>query len=288
MKHVLLALTLVLITTASSAQGIPVIVTDPNGACLPTDSPYATCRVADGTWATTLQPRDGDGDGTTDAYYDTTLNITWLADTHKIRGTAFDAGNVNQEYDGNNDGLVPWAPAVAWAADLTLFGKTDWRLPRLFGAPPTDMTVCIEGPSDYVGGYCLYPDPGTSELAWLYYVTLGNKTYRNSPEHWGFRNAGPFTMLRELPLVWFENDYTNDFINGVDYSMAWSFWLKVGRQSPDNSDTSVAWAVHDGDVLAAPAAAVPEPSTWMLLLLGVGIFVISVRTKQRSRQLTRA
>ena len=31
-----------------------------------------------GTWETTLQARNLDGDTTTDAFYDTALSITWL------------------------------------------------------------------------------------------------------------------------------------------------------------------------------------------------------------------
>jgi hypothetical protein len=31
-----------------------------------------------GTWETTLQARDINGDGVVDAYYDTALNVVWL------------------------------------------------------------------------------------------------------------------------------------------------------------------------------------------------------------------
>ena len=43
-----------------------------------------------GTWETTLQARDIDGDGTVDAWYDTALDLTWLADANAGAGTAFD------------------------------------------------------------------------------------------------------------------------------------------------------------------------------------------------------
>ena len=39
--------------------------------------------LGQGTWETTLQARDLNGDSVTDAYYDTSLNITWLANANK-------------------------------------------------------------------------------------------------------------------------------------------------------------------------------------------------------------
>ena len=45
------------------------------------NSAWAAPIIGQGTWETTLQARDLDGDlTTTEAFYDTTLNITWLAD----------------------------------------------------------------------------------------------------------------------------------------------------------------------------------------------------------------
>ena len=54
------------------------------------------------TWETTLQARDLDGDTVTDAFYDTTLNVTWLRNA-----------NVN--------GQMTWNDANPWAANL-VFG----------------------------------------------------------------------------------------------------------------------------------------------------------------------
>jgi len=44
------------------------------------------------------------------AVYDTDLDITWLA-------------------DANANGLMTWANANTWAANLMVGGFTDWRLP---------------------------------------------------------------------------------------------------------------------------------------------------------------
>lgn len=67
-----------------------------------------------GTWESTLQGRDLDGNlSTFEAYYDTSLNITWLADTN---------------YAGMS---MDWSTANTWAAALNPYGSgiTGWRLP---------------------------------------------------------------------------------------------------------------------------------------------------------------
>jgi hypothetical protein len=51
-----------------------------------------------GTWQTTLQARDLDGDGQIDAFYDTVLNITWLRDANANR--AADLNNLEQYCTG--------------------------------------------------------------------------------------------------------------------------------------------------------------------------------------------
>ncbi|HEB56139.1 MAG TPA: hypothetical protein ENI98_07515, partial [Gammaproteobacteria bacterium] len=75
---------------------------------------YAAPITGQGTWESTLQGRDLDGDlSTFEAYYDTALDITWLADAN-YAGTPMD-----------------WATANNWAANLNPYnsGITGWRLP---------------------------------------------------------------------------------------------------------------------------------------------------------------
>jgi hypothetical protein len=63
-----------------------------------------------GTWETTLQARDLDGDGTTVAFYDTELNVTWLRDV-------------------NNNTNMNFSQAKTWASNLVVGGYSGWRLP---------------------------------------------------------------------------------------------------------------------------------------------------------------
>lgn len=84
----------------------------------------------------TLQSRDLNGDTVTDAFYDATLNITWLRNA-----------NVN--------GAMNWNDAVAWAAGYSIGSYDDWRL-------PTATDNCA-------GDNCT-----GSESGHLWYTELGN------------------------------------------------------------------------------------------------------------------
>lgn len=94
-----------------------------------------------GTWDSTLQPRDLDGDGAADAFFDTERNITWLR-------------------DANLNGLMNWTAATAWAANLNIGGHSGWRLPSSFNLD--GKTLC--GTS-----HCF-----ESEMGHLFYQVLGN------------------------------------------------------------------------------------------------------------------
>src|SRR3989344_2069321 len=79
-----------------------------------------------GAWETTLQGRDLDGNlATFEAYYDTALNITWLANANAGAGSSFDDGTYV------TDGAMSWINANAWAASLNFNGITGWRLPTV-------------------------------------------------------------------------------------------------------------------------------------------------------------
>ena len=107
-----------------------------------------------GTWEATLEARDINGDGTVDAYYDIALDLTWLADW-----------NVN--------GRQHWNTNLTWATGLDVYGVTGWRLPSIIdtGSPGCDWS--------YAGGTdCGYNvDTGSSEMAHMWYVTLGKIAY---------------------------------------------------------------------------------------------------------------
>jgi hypothetical protein len=226
-----------------------------------------------GTWETTLQGRDLDGDFSNgfEAYYDTVLDITWLA---------------NANYAGMT---MNWSTANAWAAGLTLGGYTDWRLPT---TNPIDGTTADDATLSYIGtedrGYnvsapgTFYAGSTASEMAYMFYNTLGNLAYCDPATStvsscsglqtgWGLTNTGPFSNVQSN-FYWSATEYA------PSTSLAWYFDTYIGYQDGTNKPYNLyAWAVHTGDV---GASVVPVPAAaW---LFGSGLLgLIGVSRKRR-------
>lgn len=192
-----------------------------------------------GDWETTLQARDINGDGIVDAYYDTALNITWLANANAGAGSAYDDGA------NTTDGRMTYASAQSWVASLDVYGVGGWRLPTMIGASTTN-----------------------SEISHMYCVALGdfgpcNPLTSTPPGTWGFTNTGPFSNLLSQ-FFW----TATVAAPGVAWAWAADPISAYHTQEPVGNH-NLAWAVHSGDIMAA----VPEPSNYALLLLGlVGLY----------------
>ncbi len=181
-----------------------------------------------------------------DMVYDTDLDITWLADANFAKTSGFDA-----------DGQMTWADANAWAADLTVGGGTDWRLPRALN---TDGT-----------GPCRGFNCTGSEIGHLFYtelgVTLGNSILISvDPDLNLFSNI-------QSDTYWFaEQDMDNT-------QLAWHFFLNFGLQSSGNKNgLEFAWAVHPGDI---GATVIPIPLSGTILLIGLGFIGFIHRSRLR-------
>jgi hypothetical protein len=223
-----------------------------------------------GTWETTLQGRDLDGNLTTfEAYYDTDLNITWLA---------------NANYAGT---VMSWPTANAWAAGLNPYGSgiTGWRLPTVIDKDGPDADALGNDGCYYAysGTDCGYNvDTATGEMAHLFYATLGNKAYYSTTgtaaqPGWGLTNTGPFAL--QAGYYWSATEYapgTGD---------AWFFHFNYGNQVYFPKANEVpAWAVHSGDVGAPSdlgASTVPVPAT--LWLFGSGLIGLLGMSRKRRR-----
>lgn len=203
-----------------------------------------------GSWETTLLARDINRDGTVDAYFDTLLGVTWLADANAAAGTAFDDGS------NANDGALSQANALAWAASLNVFGITGWSLPiATVGARGCDMQRPLP-----TCGYGV--DPSSSQFANLYFSALGNAssidTTGNPLPSGGLTNTGPFANI-QLSNYWTGTEAS------IDPSYAWMFEMGSGYQTIyRNGSDWHAWAVHVGDV-----GSVPEPASLALVCLAL-------------------
>lgn len=196
--------------------------------------------------------------------YDTDLGITWY-DAPAVFGT--------------------WGDSMTWAQTLRvsttyLSNITGWRLPNtvpVHGSTynydysyngSTDLGYNISAPGS------AYPGSKGSEMAYLFYVDLGNKglyTVGGSQNQSGVGlvNTGPFTNL--LPF---------DYWSGTAYSgTAWpgpflhgGAWIFDGdglQGAVGQASTMYALAVHSGDV----GAPVPIPGAILLFapgLVGLG------------------
>lgn len=121
----------------------------------------ATAVPGQGTWETTLQDRDLNGDGVTDAFYDTTRSITWLRDARQA------------EY-------VDWGTANLWVNNLSFGGYSDWRLPNALDA---DGRLCQ-------GYRCT-----GSEIGNLWLTVLGNLDETVFNGNAASHNSGDFVNL---------------------------------------------------------------------------------------------
>ena len=149
------------------------------------------------------------------AYYDTVLDITWLANAKLVLTNQFGLSLSTLEIDDTpntvgSTGLITWTNANAWIGGMNTanyLGFNNWRLPTMIdtGAPG-----CVWSNN---GGDCGYnvrtssgspPYPATvvySEMASLFYDTLGNLAYYDTAGNpnqpgWGFSNTGPFSVVQ--------------------------------------------------------------------------------------------
>jgi hypothetical protein len=238
-----------------------------NAVC-PPGAPV-TCLAGQGDWANTLTARSFDGGATVGGYFDSSLNITWLADADK--------GPVDS-------GTMTWSAATGWAHSLVVGGigngangpQDYWRLPTMTDTGGSGCDFSYSGGTDC--GYNV--QTGTSEMAHMFYVTLGDKAYcppgdatcAGGPQAgWGLTNTGPFANLQSY-FYW-----TNLAYAPSPGSDAWLFASSHGSQDPTNQGGGFyAWAVHAGDVGVAP---VPLPAgVW---LFGSGLIGLTALSRRR-------
>ena len=152
-----------------------------------------------------LQGRDLNGSaGSFEAYYDTDLNITWLANA-----------NVN--------GTLIWSVANTWAANLSIVDTVNnitydnWRLPTTL-QPDASCSVQVSGVSY---GYCT-----GSEMGHLFYAELdgtGNESILTS----GDPDLAKFTNL-QANTYWSGLECTR--VACPEGFSAWSFDFSNGLQ----------------------------------------------------------
>ncbi len=214
------------------------------------------------------------------AYFDTNANLTWLADV-KYAQTS---GYLSKHNIGTIVGGMTWNGAKNWVSSLNVDSVTGWRLPTMIDTGTPGCNFSISGTDC---GYNVQTGSAAtvvySELASLWYDTLGNKGFFNSS---GQRSSGFYTNKNNWsPFINFDVRSTlNLFWTGVENStatyQAWYFNGYLGMQAANNFKTNqlLAWAVHSGDVSAVPLPA----SAW---LFGSGLLGLIGLVKRKSKNI---
>jgi len=208
-----------------------------------------------------LQGRDMDGNlATYEAYYDTNLNITWLADANLAATNTFGVGNIYPTGGMSGDTAQNWIGAMNSA---NYFGYNDWRLPV---TPQYDPTCSSQSGGDSYGVGCT-----GSEMGHLFYTELGGVA------------GSSITLTHNANYSLFQNVAADYYWSGSGYPPnnayhKWAFVMSSGYQYwyLSNIELSV-WAVRDGDV-----AAIPEADTWAMFLAGLGLVGVVARRRNAS------
>lgn len=220
-----------------------------------------------------LLARDLDGTPiTVEAYYDTALDITWMADAALSIPRLGSAG----QYDGGSLEAI---------GSVALFGTTGWR-----ASAALDPT-CVSTPES-----CAEPGPNATELAHLWRGTLGNAI---ADPLGPLANPGPFRNVYPAGAL-FENASASfwvgprtctETINEVDRSgkpvtysfatylqqMLWDFGGPGVMVNAPQYVVARIWLVHDGDIVA-----VPEPAAFVCVGLGLAAAILARRWRPGS------
>jgi hypothetical protein len=203
------------------------------------------------------------------AYFDTDLDITWLADANLAASNTFGVSGISSA------GTMNWYVAENWIAAVNTnnyLGYNDWRLPATgpvngvamnYGFSyngTTDLGANISAPGTLYGG------SKGSELAYLFFNELGNSSScdpvlstasvcANQQPPLTYINAGPFSNLQNY-IYWSGTECGADcaFIFDFPYGFQ-NENEKYFASNPDAYDQYYAWVVRTGDVATVPVPA---------------------------------
>jgi hypothetical protein len=216
------------------------------------------------------------------AYYDTVLDITWIANANLAASNTFGVGGIGA------GGNMSWGTANSWIAAMNAanyLGVNNWRLPGLnpINGSSFNLSTSYNGSTDI--GYNVsesgtaYAGSTASEMAHLYYNTLDNKGYCtptdiyptcNVQSGWGLANTGPFSNIQS------GNYWTGHAALSAGPHTNPHFNFGNGYQDDSaNNYSNYAWAVSAGD-----SAAVPVPAAVWLFGSALGVLG-AVRRKLR-------
>jgi hypothetical protein len=219
------------------------------------------------------------------AYYDTGLNVTWLANANLAATNTFGVSGILA------DGSMNWTTAKNWIGAMNTanyLGYSDWRLPTVNPVSGTffNYTFAFSGTTDK--GYNIsapgspYAGSHGSELSYLLYNSLGNLGARDlngasrgceSNVNVCLASAGPFQNL--MPAIYWSGSAYLPVVTNT-----WYFDMGTGYQDATWEGIQYyALAVRSGDVVA-----VPEASTYTMMLASLGLVGLAVRRRNQANR----
>ena len=170
------------------------------------------------------------------AYYDDTLDMTWLQNAALAATNNFGVSGIDAQ------GRMTWDTANSWIAAMNTanyLGVNTWRLPHMVDINNDGCLDNFARQNTDCGYNAVSVGPNASEMASMFYDTLGNLAYwgpspisgpHGSPQLTvlGIQNSGPFSGLgnntTEYFLFWYDLVDVNDSAN------AWYFGPPSGGQ----------------------------------------------------------
>lgn len=201
------------------------------------------------------------------AYYDDTLNVTWLADANYSQTSGYD-----------DDGLMSWDESQSWINSLNSvnhIGFSDWRLPTWTDTNEIGCFVSFDGTDC---GYNVKTGTAEttvySEMASLWTDTLGNIALYDregnfNPPGAGFSNPGPFGNFQDFPY-WLGVEYPKNSNEAMLFNPGNGY--QAQRVKTNNY---YAFAVRTGDVNLVPI----PPS---FFLFGSGLILLIKLSKRNT------
>lgn len=184
-----------------------------------------------------------------------TLDITWLADAALSKTESFGITGINSSGRMDWNEVADWISAMnASSGGAGYLDQNSWRRPTILDGSNTAALLGFNS------------DPSRSELASLFYDTLGNVA------NGGLTNTAEFENLQ---AYYYATD--TEYVNNS--SQAWAFAFHSGDQYNRAKISNLySFAVLDGDVGASIATPVPA-AIWLFGSGLIGLIGLARRKK---------